>query len=56
MFLHVYDIEADCRALRENTDKFEKLRGDYHLRREIDSFRLAPGAENAEWLRSFGIK
>lgn len=56
MFTHVYDIEADCKALRENTDKFEKLRGDYHLRREIGSFRLAEGADYAEWLRGFGIK
>lgn len=56
MFTHVYDIEADCRALREQTDKFEKLRGDYHLRREIGSFALAEGSPFADYLRSFGIK
>ena len=56
MFAHVYDIEADMEALRTRTEQFEKLRGDYHLRREIGSFRLAEGSEYAEYLRSFGIK
>ncbi len=56
MFRHIYDIEADCQALREHTEAFEKLRGDYHLRREIGSFRLAEGARYADFLRQFGIK
>lgn len=55
LFLHVYDIEADCAALRERADRFESLRGDYHLRREIGSFALAPGAAHAEYLRGFGL-
>lgn len=56
MFAHIYDIEADCRALREHPETFERLRGDYHLRREIGSFRLAEGAPFAEYLRGFGIR
>ncbi len=56
MFLHVYDIEADCRSLRERTDEFERLRGDYHLRREIDSYKLEAGSCHYDWLRGFGIK
>lgn len=55
LFLHVYDIEADCAALRERADHFESLRGNYHLRREIGSFALAPGAAHAEYLRGFGV-
>lgn len=56
MFMHVYDIEADCATLRRETDRFEKLRGDYHLRREIGSFRLEDGGAASDWLKSFGIK
>lgn len=56
MFLHVYDIEADCAALRARTDEFERLRGDYHLRREIGSFRLAQGSPFAAFLSGFGIQ
>ena len=36
-----YDIAADDRRLRENPDEFEKLRGNYPLRREFDSFTVA---------------
>ena len=56
LFLHVYDIEADMVALRTRTEEFERLRGDYHLRREIGSFRLAEGARYGEFLRKFGVK
>ncbi len=56
MFLHVYDIEADCAALRARADEFERLRGDYHLRREIGSFCLAPGSPFADHLVGFGIQ
>lgn len=55
MMLGVYDIMADDKALRANPDAFESIRGNYHLRREIDSFRLAPNAPFAEYLRQFGI-
>ena len=54
MFLHVYDIEADCYMLRERTNEFERLRGDYHLRREIGSFSLM--GEDTFGLKQFGIK
>ena len=40
LYTEVYDIMADCNALRANPEAFEKLRGDYHLRREIDSFEI----------------
>lgn len=56
LFLHVYDIEADMAALRAKPEEFERLRGDYHLRREIGSFRLAEGAKYADFLRQFGVK
>lgn len=55
MFTHVYDIEADMVALREHTEAFEKLRGDYHLRREIGSYRLGECGEWGGWLRGFGV-
>ena len=36
--LSTYDIESDDDALRSNPELFEKLRGDYPVRREFDSY------------------
>lgn len=44
--LSTYQIENDFEALKENTDDFEKLRGDYPVRREFDSFSVK--AKNVE--------
>jgi erythronate-4-phosphate dehydrogenase len=44
--LSTYQIENDFEALKENTADFEKLRGDYPVRREFDSFTVV--AENIE--------
>jgi erythronate-4-phosphate dehydrogenase len=38
--LSTYDIENDDEALRENQHLFEKLRGDYPVRREFDSYTI----------------
>jgi len=38
--LHTYDIEADDQALRNSPALFEKLRGDYPVRREFSSYTL----------------
>jgi erythronate-4-phosphate dehydrogenase len=44
--LSTYDIENDDEALRGNPHFFEKLRGDYPVRREFDSYTIA--AKNIE--------
>jgi erythronate-4-phosphate dehydrogenase len=44
--LSTYQIENDFEALKEKTSDFEKLRGDYPVRREFDSFTVV--AENIE--------
>ncbi len=38
--LSTYDIENDDEALRKSPHLFEKLRGDYPVRREFDSFKI----------------
>lgn len=38
--LSTYDIETDDNQLRKDTLHFEKLRGDYPVRREFDSFTI----------------
>lgn len=38
--LHTYDIAADSNALRADLGAFERLRGDYPVRREFDSFTV----------------
>ncbi|WP_340113875.1 4-phosphoerythronate dehydrogenase PdxB [Maribellus mangrovi] len=38
--LSTYDIETDDDALKESPNLFEKLRGDYPVRREFDSFTI----------------
>ncbi len=57
--LHTYDITADSNALRANLGAFEKLRGDYAVRREFTSFtvRLHGGTpEMADRLARLGFK
>lgn len=44
--LSTYDIETDDEALREAPHLFEKLRGDYPVRREFDSYTIK--AKNIE--------
>ena len=44
--ISTYDIESDDEALREAPHLFEKLRGDYPVRREFDSFTV--NAKNIE--------
>ena len=39
--LHTYDIEADSAALSAEPGAFERLRGDYPIRREFTSFTVA---------------
>lgn len=43
--LHTYDVTRDDRALRQNPEMFEKLRGDYPIRREFSAYTVC--AENA---------
>jgi erythronate-4-phosphate dehydrogenase len=56
--LKTYDIEADDRALRNSPPLFEKLRGDYPVRREFTSYsvngRNMPG-ESLSRLREMGF-
>ena len=40
VILSTYDIENDDNELRSDTLSFEKLRGDYPIRREFDSFTI----------------
>ncbi len=44
--LSTYNIESDDEDLREEPNNFEKLRGDYPVRREFDSFTIK--AKNIE--------
>ncbi|MBQ3722628.1 MAG: 4-phosphoerythronate dehydrogenase PdxB [Bacteroidales bacterium] len=57
--LHTYDVSQDSNALRGALDQFEKLRGDYPVRREFTAFtlRLQGGTpEMAERLAKIGFK
>ena len=59
--LSTYDIETDDEALRENPQLFEKLRGDYPVRREFDSYTISAKNIENETLNKlkkigFGIK
>jgi len=38
--LSTYDIENDSEALKYKPNQFEKLRGDYPVRREFDSYKI----------------
>ena len=57
--LHTYDISADSDALRAELGAFERLRGDYPIRREFTSFTLSLNggtAEMADRLSRLGFK
>ncbi|MBN1986182.1 MAG: 4-phosphoerythronate dehydrogenase PdxB, partial [Prolixibacteraceae bacterium] len=57
--LSTYDIENDDEALRETPHLFEKLRGDYGVRREFDTYTIkAKNIENATLgkLKKLGFK
>ena len=57
--LHTYNVMEDDEALRQNPELFEKLRGDYPVRREFSAFtvHLANGTtEQAKALSDLGFK
>jgi erythronate-4-phosphate dehydrogenase len=57
--LHTYDVSQDSNALRGALDQFEKLRGDYPVRREFTAFTLhlqGGTPEMAERLAKIGFK
>ncbi len=57
--LSTYDIETDDAVLRENPKRFEKLRGDYPVRREFGSYTINAQnvePETLEKLRKLGFK
>ena len=57
--LYTYNVTEDSRRLRENLASFEKLRGDYQVRREFKAFtiKLVNGSEEAlSRLSSLGFK
>jgi erythronate-4-phosphate dehydrogenase len=57
--LSTYDIETDDEAVRKNPKDFEKLRGDYPVRREFDSFTIKVKnieTETLEKLEKLGFK
>ena len=45
--LHAYDISRDDRRLRSAPQDFEKLRGNYPVRREFPFFRVRGGTPEA---------
>lgn len=57
--LSTYNIENDDEALREKPNNFEKLRGDYPVRREFNSFTIKAKnieTETLEKLEKLGFK
>ncbi|MBW6537155.1 MAG: 4-phosphoerythronate dehydrogenase PdxB [Mariniphaga sp.] len=57
--LSTYDIENDDEALKENPQLFEKLRGDYPVRREFDSYTVVAGNiknKTLEKLKKLGFR
>jgi erythronate-4-phosphate dehydrogenase len=57
--LETYDIEADDLALRNSPALFEKLRGDYPVRREFTSYTVKPrnvATPVIEKLKQFGFE
>lgn len=57
--LHTYKVTEDSDKLRRNPELFEKLRGDYQIRRELTAFsvKLLNGtAEEAEILGKMGFE
>jgi erythronate-4-phosphate dehydrogenase len=57
--LSTYDIENDDEALRANPEQFEKLRGDYPIRREFPVYRVLASNINPtviEKLKAIGFQ
>ena len=57
--LHTYDVQRDSDALRATPELFEKLRGDYPVRREPAAFSLqlqGGTAAQADTLSRIGFK
>ena len=57
--LHTYDVQQDTDALRAHPELFEKLRGDYPVRREPTAFCVqltGATADQAETLDKLGFK
>jgi erythronate-4-phosphate dehydrogenase len=57
--LHTYNIEQDSKRLRHSPSDFEKLRGDYPLRREFTSYTVDLKGANEEVkrvLKDIGFK
>lgn len=57
--MHTYNIDEDNARLRHSPFDFEKLRGDYPLRREFPSYTVTPkgGTEkNRQMLENIGFK
>lgn len=57
--LHTYDVRYDSDQLRAHLDSFEKLRGDYQIRREFTAFTLHlqnASGDIAEALKELGFK
>lgn len=57
--LHTYDVMDDDAKLRSHPELFEKLRGDYQIRRELTAFTLTlknATAEEADILSKMGFK
>lgn len=57
--LYTYDVREDSDKLRANPELFEKLRGDYQIRREPSAFSLtlnAGTAHEVEALEKIGFK
>ena len=50
--LHTYPIQRDDSNLRQNLQKFEKLRGDYPIRREFNNYTIQPKTENSVLIKA----
>lgn len=56
MFLQTYDVLGESQRYKSDPEIFEKLRGDYPLRREIGAYILGRGCAHSDFLCQFGIQ
>lgn len=56
MFLQTYDVRGESQRYKADPDIFEKLRGEYPLRREIGAYVLGRGCAHSDFLSQFGIQ
>lgn len=57
--LYTYDVDRDCLPLREHLELFEKLRGDYQVRREFSAFTvtlIGGSPQMASRIKELGFK